>query len=1137
MALTKAEATARLAEISSAEQLRDLIKEIDTKGTGTTTLLWSGTIGFHGANRSEFISSHDIAKSIGKADSSIRTIGATEAGRFLNLDRSSPDFNQDLDNKLKELFEGRQDQINDFLYGAQSGTTQRRTSKGVWDDVSHNFTSQASGNVRTLVGGARADKVFAQTELPQLLRNPAVRSIDEIPIWFLHQLEASGGISDVFDLLTGLSEATVGQIPIEVDDTGRPIQNADGIYQIKPEDFLHNKPPDLSLAPLGHGLRTISDFIPGERQIKHAINLEQILEKYPDLYQEPATSHFDDDPYKRYHALSRLGNYAGSVADVLGMMGMLHESAGHLQRGNFSKARETFTSWSAESVGGLVAGRIAGALVAPLMATGPLGMLFGAGVILGASIAGGEFLRRLIGGGESLKTAIAGEALLKKLIQKLDSGVDDLNDMLSPLILDLDGNGVQTLPLRGSGIYFDHDSNGIAEKTGWVSPSDGLLVIDLNQNGVIDHGRELFGNHSRLSDDELAEHGFAALAKYDSNRDRKIDAKDLAWSRLKIWQDLNSNAKTDPGELFTLEGAGVKVLFLNFRQSPEIDVNGNDHRLKGTYQKTSGQIAALTDVWFAVDTQDSRFPVTYQVDSRTAALPNLPSIGIVPSLHQAMMAPNGSMVRNSLTRWLEGTRLQRMALRHDLLFQWCDASNNPFGFSDRLFVHQDPMIKQKVAVIEKLMGQMLHDSEDGMGSERSKAAIKLSGEIALYIDMMLSEQVHIKPLFDLAVPLETLQAESLGFDVTDSLAYLRSQFQKDPDPGLIPMVQWLLMHQGQPGVQMFDALRQLAMISQDAFGLAMRRQLPATKPWEWMAGTTNGETLSGSKLDEFIEAGAGVDHLHGREGNDTLHGGPGADFLYGGSGADTYIISQNLRTEIETIRDEAGVNGQIDQVIFWDVRSHDVRLNRSGDHVQFFSGSQQIALIERQLNPLHRIEEFHFADGVTWDHATLLRHLPVQGTAGNDRLTGTDTVTNRFQGLAGHDTLIGGALADHLEGQHGNDVLIGHRGSDTLDGGAGNDLLDGGEGGDCYLFGHAGGHDRIAELDAQTSELDRVIFSGLRSTNLTRVQGIGSDLKLHFGSTTSLTLVNQLQPLSSIESFHFADGVTWDQAALLRQIS
>ena len=66
----------------------------------------------------------------------------------------------------------------------------------------------------------------------------------------------------------------------------------------------------------------------------------------------------------------------------------------------------------------------------------------------------------------------------------------------SPLVLDLDGDGVVETNKENSTVYFDHDNNGFAESSGWVGADDGLLVRDINNNGLIDDGTELFGNNS-----------------------------------------------------------------------------------------------------------------------------------------------------------------------------------------------------------------------------------------------------------------------------------------------------------------------------------------------------------------------------------------------------------------------------------------------------------------------------------------------------------------------------------------------------------------------------------------------------------------------------------------------------------------
>ncbi|MCP4073961.1 MAG: hypothetical protein GY742_19875, partial [Hyphomicrobiales bacterium] len=47
-----------------------------------------------------------------------------------------------------------------------------------------------------------------------------------------------------------------------------------------------------------------------------------------------------------------------------------------------------------------------------------------------------------------------------------------------PLVLDLDGDGIETVSQSQSGVHFDMDGDYFAEASGWVSSDDGFLVID-----------------------------------------------------------------------------------------------------------------------------------------------------------------------------------------------------------------------------------------------------------------------------------------------------------------------------------------------------------------------------------------------------------------------------------------------------------------------------------------------------------------------------------------------------------------------------------------------------------------------------------------------------------------------------------
>ena len=77
-----------------------------------------------------------------------------------------------------------------------------------------------------------------------------------------------------------------------------------------------------------------------------------------------------------------------------------------------------------------------------------------------------------------------------------------------PLILDLDGDGYN-VETKENGTNFDLDKNGFAEKINWTK-KDGFLCLDLNGNGTIDNGGELFGELYN----ELIKRGYS-LEKYE----------------------------------------------------------------------------------------------------------------------------------------------------------------------------------------------------------------------------------------------------------------------------------------------------------------------------------------------------------------------------------------------------------------------------------------------------------------------------------------------------------------------------------------------------------------------------------------------------------------------------------------------
>jgi len=74
--------------------------------------------------------------------------------------------------------------------------------------------------------------------------------------------------------------------------------------------------------------------------------------------------------------------------------------------------------------------------------------------------------------------------------------------------------------------------------------------------------------------------GFRALALYDDpanggNHDGVIDQKDSIFSSLRVWVDKNHNGITDPGELLTMQQAGIQSISIHYNDSHWTDAYGN----------------------------------------------------------------------------------------------------------------------------------------------------------------------------------------------------------------------------------------------------------------------------------------------------------------------------------------------------------------------------------------------------------------------------------------------------------------------------------------------------------------------------------------------------------------------------------
>lgn len=219
--------------------------------------------------------------------------------------------------------------------------------------------------------------------------------------------------------------------------------------------------------------------------------------------------------------------------------------------------------------------------------------------------------------------------------------MDVSKDHLSPLVLDIDGGGIQLVSVdSANAAYFDLNGNDFATTTGWTAGGDGLLAIDLDEDGIINNGTELFGDQTGYGN------GFQALAAYDSNSDGVITSADTDWSKLVVWIDANQNGFSEDGELFTLDDLNITEISLSYTDV-YYDYAGNIIRQESSFTM-NGSTQSIMDAYFAVDNLNSTYVGDYTLDPQTLFLPGARGYGTLPDLYIAMSLDNDTQDPDSL---------------------------------------------------------------------------------------------------------------------------------------------------------------------------------------------------------------------------------------------------------------------------------------------------------------------------------------------------------------------------------------------------------------------------------------------------------------------------------------------------------
>ncbi len=512
-----------------------------------------------------------------------------------------------------------------------------------------------------------------------------------------------------------------------------------------------------------------------------------------------------------------------------------------------------------------------------------------------------------------------------------------------PLALDLDGGGLETLAADGfAGALFDGDTNGLRTASGWIAKEDGLLVLDRDGDGIINDGRELFGERVQLDNGALAADGFAALADLDSNDDGTIDAGDSAFDRLRIWQDKNSDGISEAEELHRLADFDITALELAHEETWETVAGGTVVK-KGRYRKSDGTSGELSDLNFTTENQYSQYRDSVALTSEQMQRANLKGMGFVRDLREA--AAGDAHLADLLERYSAArTKNEQMSLLPALVEAWAHTAYDAFGIDPKMVfrfvlatgggggsfrmtlatvarMHKEKgaivesmaefyeEYSHKIAILDAFTGQ--HTQELSLTSLKESESAQQSirdayQQVSRYVYQGLLLQTRLQPYLG---ELRLEKGEDGGIEIDfsalhDSFARLHAS---DPVKATVDLKELLDTKFFAP-LESTPLLRQLndfittattdgrfeeivRAFASSAFHLAGTNEEDTltvkTGSSDWVVdGLDGNDSLYGGAEHDILRGGGGNDRVYGKDGNDIIFGGAGNDNLRGGDGED-----------------------------------------------------------------------------------------------------------------------------------------------------------------------------------------------------------------------------------------------------------